>query len=108
MAVEHVIELVMYKTIYPEISLHLYFITESCQRLMMVLTCFEVKGSPLACTVYNTLEDLRSYLRASPSRPVVGRKRIAYSINSRLRKRERISSHFKLFLVFPLENWKDI
>ena len=29
MAVERVIELVMHKTIYPEISLHLYFITEN-------------------------------------------------------------------------------
>ena len=63
MAVERVIELVMHKTIYPEISLHLYFITENCQRLVMVLTSLEVKGCPLVCTVYNTLEDLRSYLK---------------------------------------------
>ena len=63
MAVERIIELVTHKTIYPEISLQLYFIKENCQRLMMVLTSLEAKG-PLACTVYNTLEDLRSYLRA--------------------------------------------
>ena len=64
MAVERIIELVTHKTIYPEISLQLYFVKENCQRLMMVLTSLEVKGSPLACTVYNTLEDLWSYLRA--------------------------------------------
>ena len=63
MAVERIIELVTHKTIYPEISLQLYFVKENCQRLMMVLTSLEAKG-PLACTVYNTLEDLRSYLRA--------------------------------------------
>lgn len=60
MAVERIIELVTHKTIYPELSLQLYFIKENCQRLMTVLTSLEVNRSPLACTVYNLLEDLRS------------------------------------------------
>ena len=53
-----------HKTIYPEICLQLYFIKENCQCLITVLTSLEAKASPLACTVYNLLEDLRSYLRA--------------------------------------------
>ena len=72
MAVERILEFVMHKTIYPEICLQLYFIKENCQRLMTVLTMLEAKGSPLACTVYNLLEDLRSYLRAGVSRTSFG------------------------------------
>ena len=83
MAVERIIELVTHKTIYPEISLQLYFVKENCQRLMMVLTSLEAKGSPLACTVYNTLEGLRSYLRAGTINTSFGEEQIAYSINSR-------------------------
>ena len=72
MAVERILEFVMHKTIYPEICLQLYFIKENCQCLMTVLTMLEAKGSPLACTVYNLLEDLRSYLRAGVSRTSFG------------------------------------
>ena len=72
MAVEKIIELVTHKTIYPEITLQLYFIKENCHRLMVVLTAMEGKGSPLACTVYNMLEDLRSYLRAGISKTTFG------------------------------------
>ena len=39
---------------------------------MVVLTAMEEKGSPLACTVYNMLEDLRSYLRAGISKKTFG------------------------------------
>ena len=35
---------------------------------MAVLTSFEAKEHPLACTVYNTLEDLRSYLQAGTTK----------------------------------------
>ena len=72
MAVERIIELVTHKTIYRELCLQLYFIKENCQRLMTVLTSLEVKGSPLACTVYNLLEDLRLYMRAGVTKTSFG------------------------------------
>lgn len=72
MAVERIIEFVTHKTIYPEICLQLYFIKENCQRLMTVLTSLEAKGSPLACTVYNLLEDLRLYLTAGVTKTSFG------------------------------------
>ena len=64
--------MVTHKTIYPEIRLQLYFIKENCQRLMAVLTSLEAKDVPLACTVYNTLEDLRSYLRSGTTKTSFG------------------------------------
>ena len=75
---------------------------------MMVLTSLEVKGSPLACTVYNILEELRSYLRAGTIKTSFGEETDHLLNKLPIEKSERISSHFKLFLVFPLENWKDI
>ena len=68
MAVERIVELVTHKTIYHEISLQLYFIKENCQRLIAILTSLEAKEAPLACTLYNLLEDLRSYLRSGVSK----------------------------------------
>ena len=62
MAVERIIELLTHKEIYPEIVLQLYFIKENCQRLMNVLTALEEKKIPLACKVFNLLEDLVAYL----------------------------------------------
>ena len=64
MAVEHIIELVSHKTIYPEITLQLHFIKENYQRLMTVLTANEEKETSLACKAFNYLEDLKTYLRA--------------------------------------------
>ena len=39
---------------------------------MAVLTSLEAKDLPLACTVYNTLEDLRAYLRAGTTKTSFG------------------------------------
>lgn len=64
MAVECIIEFVTHKTIYPNICPQLYFDKENYQCLMTVLTMLKAKQSPLACTVYNLLEDLQSYLKA--------------------------------------------
>ena len=50
--VEHIIELVIHKTIYNDISTQLYFIKENSQQLMAVSTSLEAKKVPLACTVY--------------------------------------------------------
>ena len=64
MALERIIESVSHKTIYPEITLQLYFIKENCQRLMTVLTALEEKETPLPCKAFNYLEDLKIYRRA--------------------------------------------
>ena len=55
--------MVSHKTIYPEITLQLYFIKENCQQLMTVLTAPEEKETPLACKAFNYLEDFKIYLR---------------------------------------------
>ena len=72
MAVERIIELVTHKELYPEICLQLHFIKENCQRIMSVLTSLEAKETPLACTVYNLLEDLRAYLKTSSMKTSFG------------------------------------
>lgn len=72
MAVERITELVTHKTIYTEICLQLYFIKENYQRLMDVLTSLQAKETPLACTVYNLLEDLHSYLRTGVLKTSLG------------------------------------
>ena len=48
--------------------MQLSFIKENCQRLMTVLTSLEAKNTPLACSTYNTLEDLSSYLQAGTTK----------------------------------------
>ena len=72
MAVEWIIELVTHRELYPEICLQLHFIKENCQRIMSVLTSLESKETPLACTVYNLLEDLRTYLKTSSMKTSFG------------------------------------
>ena len=72
MAVECIIELLAHKTIFQEISLQLYFLKENCVRLMTVLTTLEIKKAPLACIVYNLLEDLRLYLITSCTKTTFG------------------------------------
>jgi len=72
MAVERTVELLMHKTIYPEIFMQLQFIKENCHRLISALTSLETKEIPLACTVYNLLEDLRFYLRAGATKTTFG------------------------------------
>ena len=72
MSVDRVIELVTHRTIYPEISLQLYFLKEKCQRLMNVVTSLEAQDTPLACSVFNTLEDLCLYLLAGTTKEHFG------------------------------------
>ena len=72
MAVERIIELVTHRTLYPEIQIQLHFIKENCYRLMYCLTSLEASNTPLGCSVFNTLEDLRSYLLAGVSKTQFG------------------------------------
>ena len=98
MAVEHIIELVSHKTIYPEITLQLYFIRENCQWLMTVLTALEEKEIPQACKAFNYLEDLMMYLRAGCEKTSFGTEtdRLLFSLPEPDRK-EQIKSFQKVF-----------
>ena len=71
MAVSRILELLSHKELYPEIQLLLQFIAENCQRLATILTSLE-QNLPLAYTVYNTLEDLKSYLQAGITKTSFG------------------------------------
>ena len=72
MAVQHIIELLSHKTLYPEITLQLYFLSENCLRLMIVLTALEENTAPLTCKVFNYLEDLRLYLQTGSQKTSFG------------------------------------
>ena len=72
MAVSRILEVLSHKEIYPEIQQLLHFIAGNCQRLATILTCLEQNQIPLACMVYNTLEDLKSYLQAGITKTSVG------------------------------------
>lgn len=52
--------------------LQLYFLKENCQRLMNVLTALEARDTPLACSVFNMMEDLRSYLLTGTTKEQFG------------------------------------
>ena len=45
---------------------------ENCQRLMNVLTALEARDTPLACSVFNMMEDLRSYLLTGTTKEQFG------------------------------------
>lgn len=72
MAVERIIELVTHRELYPVICIELYFILENCQRLITALTSLEASEAPLACSVFNLMEDLRAYLAASSTKTSFG------------------------------------
>ena len=92
MAVQRIIELLSHKIIYPEIILQLYFIKENCPQLMTVLTALEEKKIPLACKVFNYLEDLKMYLRAGIEKSTFGTERTGCCL-SYLSTRERSTSN---------------
>ena len=48
--------------------MHLNFIKENCYSLMTCLTLLEEKKTPLACSLYNFIEDLKSYLSAGATK----------------------------------------
>ena len=98
MAVERIIELVTHRTLYPEIQTQLHFIKENCYRLMNCLTSLEASNTPLACSVFNTLEDLRSYLLAGVSKTRFGEETDRYlSRLGQSEKRKMIKSFQSVF-----------
>ena len=48
------------------------FLKENCQRLMNVLTALEARDTSLACSVFNMMEDLRSYLLTGTTKEQFG------------------------------------
>ena len=48
--------------------MHHNFIKENCNRLMTCLTHLEEKKTPLACSLYKFMEDLKSYLSAGATK----------------------------------------
>ena len=60
MAVERIFEFVTNKHVYSEMCMHLHFTKENCHRLMTCYIFLEEKKMPLACLVYNLVEDLQS------------------------------------------------
>ena len=63
---------------------------------MVVLTAMEAKGSPLACIMYNMLEDLCSYLRAGMSKTTFG-EQTDHSLSQLSVEKKR--KHIKYFLT---------
>ena len=68
---ERTLELVTHKELYPDICLQFIY-----QRRLSahndVLTSLEVHKTPLACAVYNLLEDLRAYLEVGSTETSFG------------------------------------
>ena len=54
------------------LHLNLYFINENCTRLIKSLTSLEETKFPLACVVYNMMEDVKQYLHAGISKSTFG------------------------------------
>ena len=63
-AIETILEMLQNKDIYTELKLYMSFITEHSACLTTVLTSLEATMKPLACTVYNVLQDVRGFLAA--------------------------------------------
>lgn len=55
-----------------EITFQLYFIKENWQRLMIVLTALEKKGTPLGCKAFSYIEDLRMHVEANDEKITYG------------------------------------
>ena len=108
MAVERIIELVTHKELYPEICLHLYFIQENCQRIACALTSLEMKKVPLACSVFNLMEDLRAYLAAGSTKKVLGGKLIISLLSYLLKRKGRKLYHSINFLNYHFRSSKAI
>ena len=75
---------------------------------MSVLTSLEAKEVPLACTVYNHLEDLRSYLKSGLSKSNFGVETDRLLAKYPAEQRENIKSFqniFKLSLQKLEEHW---
>ncbi|XP_072178106.1 uncharacterized protein [Diadema setosum] len=71
-AVETILELLTNKEIYQELQLIMNFITAHSSLLVAVLTSLEGTHNPLACTVFNTIEDVCSYLVAGTEKTSFG------------------------------------
>lgn len=88
-----ILELLTHKELFPEIQLQLSFIAENCQRLATTLTSLEETKTPIACTVYNSMDDLKAYLNAGKTKTSFGPKSDVFLDKfSALSKRKAIKS----------------
>ena len=76
LAEDRILELVdsgrLHHAAFLNLHLNLYFITENCTCLIKVLTSLEETKSPLACVVYDMMEDVKQYLHAGISKSTFG------------------------------------
>ena len=76
LAVDRILELVdggrLHHAFFLNLHLNLYFMNENCTRLIKALTSLEETKSPLACIVYNMMEDGKQYLHAGISKSTFG------------------------------------
>ena len=99
-----ILELLTHKELFPEIQLQLSFIAENCQRLATTLTSLEETKTPIACTVYNSMDDLKAYLNAGKTKTSFGPKSDVFLDNSVLYQKERLSRVFRELLDSLLTN----
>ena len=95
MAVEQIIELTSHKEISKELRLYTTFIKENCSRLMSALTSLEATHDPLACTVYNSMQDLSCHLQAGTSKTSYGAQTDALLQEKPPKEQEAIIKSFK-------------
>ena len=87
-----ILELLTHKELFP-VQLQLSFIADNCQRLAITLTSLEKTKTPIPCTVYNSMEDLKAYLNAGKMNTSFGPKSDVFLDKfSALSKRKAIKS----------------
>lgn len=101
MAVDRILELVTRRTIFPEIRLQLYFLKENCDEHP------DLSRRKLACSIFNTLEDLWSYLRVSTTKTRFGEETDRLLAKLGQPERRKQFSPFKLCISCPLRSSTD-
>jgi len=99
LAVDRILELVddgrLHHASYHNLHLNLPFIKENCIHLITVLTSLEETKSPLACVVYNMMEDVKQYLHTGTSKSTFGVETDCLLSELENTKRERVISNFQ-------------
>ena len=76
LAVDRILELVdggqLHHASFLNLHLNLCFIIENCTHLIKALTSSKETKSPLACVLYNMMEDVKQYLHAGISKSTFG------------------------------------
>ena len=86
------------------LRLNLYFITENCTHLMKALTSLEEIKSPLACVVYNMMEDVKQYLHAGISKSTFGLETDRLPSEIKLQRGRELYQTFKICSAYLFLN----